>query len=250
MALPEEDPPPGVPEWVVTYGDMMSLLLTFFIMLVSLSEVAGDKKYMQVLESIQKGIGYRSGKLSPPGKGFPLNSMVEQLSTLGAHSDTGEGRGGVKTLQSVEGADSRVYVQRHGKPIPAGPPIFFDHQQSTLTDEARRRLETIAQTLSGKPNKIEIRGHTSSAAQADEHTVVEQFALSYARARLVFDVLAAQGIEKDRMRILALGDNEPPEIASGAQTAQADRVEVVVLDVFSSEYVGPKHSAKSLPLTP
>jgi chemotaxis protein MotB len=26
-----------IPEWVVTFGDMMSLLLTFFIMLVSLS---------------------------------------------------------------------------------------------------------------------------------------------------------------------------------------------------------------------
>ncbi|HID23354.1 MAG TPA: hypothetical protein EYP14_13280, partial [Planctomycetaceae bacterium] len=35
----------GVPEWVVTYGDMMSLLLTFFIMLVSLSEVVADKRY-------------------------------------------------------------------------------------------------------------------------------------------------------------------------------------------------------------
>ncbi|MCA9240906.1 MAG: flagellar motor protein MotB, partial [Planctomycetales bacterium] len=32
----EEEPPPGIPEWVVTFGDMMSLLLTFFIMLVSM----------------------------------------------------------------------------------------------------------------------------------------------------------------------------------------------------------------------
>ena len=39
MSDPENDSSPGVPEWVVTYGDMMSLLLTFFIMLVSLSEL-------------------------------------------------------------------------------------------------------------------------------------------------------------------------------------------------------------------
>ena len=38
MAEPEDEAP-GVPEWVVTYGDMMSLLLTFFIMLVSMSEL-------------------------------------------------------------------------------------------------------------------------------------------------------------------------------------------------------------------
>ena len=45
----EDDGPPGVPEWVVTYGDMMSLLLTFFIMLVSLSEVVADQKYRAIL---------------------------------------------------------------------------------------------------------------------------------------------------------------------------------------------------------
>ncbi|MEO1994779.1 MAG: flagellar motor protein MotB, partial [Planctomycetaceae bacterium] len=39
---------PGVPEWVVTYGDMMSLLLTFFIMLVSLSEVVNNRRYQDI----------------------------------------------------------------------------------------------------------------------------------------------------------------------------------------------------------
>jgi chemotaxis protein MotB len=29
----------SIPEWVVTFGDMMSLLLTFFILLVSISEI-------------------------------------------------------------------------------------------------------------------------------------------------------------------------------------------------------------------
>ena len=40
--LIEEEPSAGVPEWVVTFGDMMSLLLTFFIMLVSMSEIRQD----------------------------------------------------------------------------------------------------------------------------------------------------------------------------------------------------------------
>ena len=43
MALvQEEESGGGIPEWVVTFGDMMSLLLTFFIMLVSLSEMKDD----------------------------------------------------------------------------------------------------------------------------------------------------------------------------------------------------------------
>lgn len=244
MALPEDDPPPGVPEWVVTYGDMMSLLLTFFIMLVSLSEVAGDKKYLQVLESLQKGIGYRAGPAGPPGKQFPLNSMVDKLKTLGAHSESEKGRGGVKTPQSVQGTDKRVLMQRHGKPIPAGPPVLFERFSAELNDDTRRRLTEIARTLLGKPNKLEIRGHTSSLAMPEGSGFADQFALSFARGRAAFDVLVAEGVEKDRIRIIAVGDNEPPEIASDAQTVQADRVEIVVLDAFSAAYVGPKQVGK------
>jgi chemotaxis protein MotB len=63
-----DDETPGVPEWVVTYGDMMSLLLTFFIMLVSLSDVKADAKYRAILESLQKYTGYRTSPITPPGK--------------------------------------------------------------------------------------------------------------------------------------------------------------------------------------
>ena len=46
MAMDQEDDGGGgIPEWVVTFGDMMSLLLTFFIMLVSLSEIKEEQKY-------------------------------------------------------------------------------------------------------------------------------------------------------------------------------------------------------------
>jgi len=242
MALPEDDPPPGVPEWVVTYGDMMSLLLTFFIMLVSLSEVAGDKKYLQVLESLQKGIGYRAGRLSPPGKNFPVNSMVEQLKTLGAHSEVEKGRGGIKAPQTIEGDDKQVLMPRHGNPIPAGPPVLFDRFESTLSDDARRKLGVIAQSLSGKPNKIEIRGHSAAQALPSDSPHADHFGLSYARARAVFDFLAAAGIEKDRMRIISLAQHEPPDLAAGGEAPQADRVDIVVLDTFSAEYVGPKET--------
>jgi len=85
-----------VPEWVVTYGDMMSLLLTFFIMLVSLSDVAADQKYRAILDSLQRYIGYRNGPIAPIGKSFPLNSLIAGLETFGSFTDDDDGLGGVK----------------------------------------------------------------------------------------------------------------------------------------------------------
>ena len=58
MAI-EEEPEPGIPEWVVTFGDMMSLLLTFFIMLVSMSEIKEEERFQAMLESMRRAIRAR-----------------------------------------------------------------------------------------------------------------------------------------------------------------------------------------------
>ncbi len=79
-----DDEAPGVPEWVVTYGDMMSLLLTFFIMLVSLSEVVADEKYRAVMEALHRYLGYSMAPAAPAGKTYPLNSLVARRETLGS----------------------------------------------------------------------------------------------------------------------------------------------------------------------
>ena len=53
MAI-EEEPEAGIPEWVVTFGDMMSLLLTFFIMLVSMSEIKEEERFQALVQSMRR----------------------------------------------------------------------------------------------------------------------------------------------------------------------------------------------------
>jgi len=40
---PEDDGPQGAPEWMVTFSDCMTLLLTFFVLLLSFSEFGPDE---------------------------------------------------------------------------------------------------------------------------------------------------------------------------------------------------------------
>jgi chemotaxis protein MotB len=83
MAL-EEDRPPELPDWMVTYGDMMSLLLTFFVMIASFSEVREQEKYEAVATSMHRQFGHdvASGAVVP-GWTRPRNGVMANMTTRG-----------------------------------------------------------------------------------------------------------------------------------------------------------------------
>jgi len=60
----------GVPGWMVSYGDMMSLLLTFFVLIVSFSSMQ-ESKFQSAMASIQKALG-----------ALPKNSGVNAKMTM------------------------------------------------------------------------------------------------------------------------------------------------------------------------
>ena len=53
--LPEEEKP-GIPAWVVTFADLMSLLMCFFVLLLSFSEIDAQK-FKQIAGELSKAFG-------------------------------------------------------------------------------------------------------------------------------------------------------------------------------------------------
>lgn len=235
----DDDPPAGVPEWVVTYGDMMSLLLTFFIMLVSLSEVVADKQYRAILEAFHQYLGYHTAAEAPPGKHFPLNSRTSGLETLGAYSRTERGRGGIKA-QGADGRDFRVFRMPEGTPLLLGEVVEFAPGRIDLDEIDRGRIAHIADELAGKPNKVEIRAHAAPGPLPAEALCADKVLLTYERARVVVAALERLGIERDRLRITAAADTEPLPESGDRSALRHDRVEVLMLDTLAEDYVGPK----------
>ncbi|MEM9701057.1 MAG: flagellar motor protein MotB, partial [Planctomycetota bacterium] len=120
----EDDGPPGVPEWVVTYGDMMSLLLTFFIMLVSMSEISEKSRYREVLASLHDRLGYPAGAMSAPGEqhaGTASNSVEVEA---GEEPVEAPGDGGTPRPNSP-GRSPMLSRETPGRPVSAGPSILF-----------------------------------------------------------------------------------------------------------------------------
>ena len=161
MAVEQEDDAGGVPEWVVTFGDMMSLLLTFFIMLVSLSEVKKEEQFQAMAESMRRRFGHNNSVVSLlPGKVRPRNSSLDKMATMGRAQRFDTHRGGDKTPAPV-GDHPRVRIIRPGSKTAVGTMITFEEGSAELIESIKRDLQREAREIKGKPQKIDIRGHTS-----------------------------------------------------------------------------------------
>ena len=152
----EEEPDAGIPEWVVTFGDMMSLLLTFFIMLVSMSEMKQDEKFQAVAEALREQVGHDLSAMTLiPGSFRPRNSTQEYNSSTGRDGKKDLKNGGQEP-KSVVGSNEKVQVVRPGEDSSIGGQVFFDEHSIELSKENKQALIRIIEQISGKPQKVEI----------------------------------------------------------------------------------------------
>src|SRR5262245_6243704 len=132
----EEDPPAGVPDWVLTYGDMMSLLLTFFIMLVSMSEMKKDDRFQGVADSLEQQFGHEPTQNAlTPGDFKPRNTTAAALTAAGRARRKQVVDGGSRA-KSVHGSNRRVDMIRPGQHSSVGTMLAFADDSTALDPEA------------------------------------------------------------------------------------------------------------------
>lgn len=239
MAI-EEEPAPGVPEWVVTFGDMMSLLLTFFIMLVSMSEIKEDKKFQATVESFREILGHDKSLASLlPGDIRPRNStQQEHVMQMGRAKRLDTHNGG-QEVKAVIGEHERVQVVRPGDDTTAGGVLHFDEHGVDLTEDNQRDLDLIIDQISGKPQKIEVRGHTSKAPLDPDLPYQDHYDLAFARCRTVRQYLIEHDIAPERIRMSSAGASEPVYIGVDPELLRRNaRVQILLWDERVEDFIG------------
>src|SRR5690606_21613387 len=178
----EEDPPAGIPEWVVTFGDMMSLLLTFFIMLVSMSELKQEEKFQAMLESMRRQFGHGTAAAAViPGLLSEANSSLSAIAPAESRAQRKNLLEGGHDARSVPGDHARVQDVRRGRDATSGGVIYFEEDAAELTQANKQELAIIARNLAGKPQKIEVRGHTSRLPVNPQSGVRDHWDLAFDR---------------------------------------------------------------------
>jgi len=221
----EEDAGAEIPEWVVTFGDMMSLLLTFFIMLVSMSEIK-DSKFQALEEALKQQFGPDTVSFSrSPGLVLkPRKSALAKLATNGMSQRHGTMRGGAE-VKSPQGDFAEVRIIRAGSEIVTGTVVSFEHGKTELTDQTRRQLEFQSRLFRKSGQKIEIRGHTTRRPLSVKSPFEDHWELAHARSQAVKRLLIAQGINSVRLNVTSAGA-EDPLYTSIEKFRANDRVEV------------------------
>jgi len=231
----------GAPAWVVTYGDMMSLLLTFFIILVSMSELKQDRKFKRVMESLRLAFGYKGGIGSFPTDQPPETSLIIRLQEIVTPVDIQ--RIGSSPVKGIDGREPRVENVRKREDVFAGD-LQFERFSAQLLPRRKALLGRFFEEVHGRTNLIEIVGHTTLEDLPPGGPFSTKDDLAFARARTVRDVLVELGLSAKRLRVISAADHEP--LVSQAYTedrlARNRRVEVVLMETLIQDYEGKKLS--------
>lgn len=230
--MSDDDVPPGAPEWVVTYGDMMSLLLTFFIMLVSMSELKGEGKLRAMMDAIREAFGASDGLYGAPGESYQTRGSLPELSSRGRSSEGGTKRSGRKS-DGLAGPHQPVRRLSHGTIVTLGGPALFERFDASLPEGLREDLDVIVRTVKDEPNRIIVRGHASREPLPPGLPFRDQLDLSFARARNVAEYLVTRGIDRDRLAVCAAGDTEPRTSTRDRESQKQNcRVDVFLVDAY------------------
>ncbi|BAF70093.1 OmpA/MotB family protein [Nitratiruptor sp. SB155-2] len=200
--MPKKKPEecPSIPGWLVSFGDLMSLLLTFFILLYAMSTVDVTKA-LKFLSYFQGEPNYKPIRISvvPPIVPFSTNIVKKVKKRIKR----------ILPPHAYQLSITTKYVM-----IRLFNDIVFKDTSYQLTDRAKQTLKEIAQVLKKLPKNqkfyIKINGYaTIKDASKLPPDIVDAWDLSIKRAEAVAFYLMKQGIDPSRFFISGYGDTRP-----------------------------------------
>jgi len=210
MTKRQESRPPGLPMWMATYADMVTLLLTFFVALLSMADL--DKaKYEKARGSIKDAFGFQA--TTPPTRD-PLTVLpmqprtrfmpIQQQTALQVYKKVKEEMEKTRLNQDAD------LVQRDGDTVVLSirEGVLFEPGKAVISPTAFPVLRKVADVLRPLPMQLRIEGHTDNTPLASG--TLNNWDLSVARAVAVLGFFQRNALfPLDRMAAVGYGELRP-----------------------------------------
>ncbi|WP_156253706.1 flagellar motor protein MotB [Pseudactinotalea terrae] len=227
--------------WLVSYSDMITVLMALFIVMFAISSV-DQGKYEELRNALQTGFGtVDEGKIDTAAgvvvaaddvtqvtTGEPTNLElavleVAELRTLQGQIETALEEHGL--LESV-----RVTLNERGLTIGlVTSEMFFEPVDAELTERAEQVLDVISPSVVASPFAVSVEGHADAITQTAPFPT--NWELSAARAtQVVRHLISSGGIAPERILAIGYGSSRPLAMGTDADAlAMNRRVDIVVL---------------------
>ncbi len=245
--------PAGItqPPWLITYSDLMTLLLTFFVLLVAIS-VIDERRRVLAVGSVAGSFGQEQGtaSLREPADGRPVPGVV----TMGDAPPRGRDLTPLRDML-WEDAERDINYQENGyiQIFSINDEVLFRTGSTDLTERGAALLARVAPVLRGVEHPVLIAGHASPARdeegilfrlRGDEKDLPTPWRLSLGRATAVYRKLADLGVPRGRMLMEAHGDTRPRFDNLTPDGRRANRRVDIVLDRRNAEWARRMESLK------
>jgi chemotaxis protein MotB len=241
--IDEEPAPAGTPAWVVTFADLMSLLMCFFVLLLSFSEMDAQK-FKEMAGELSKAFGVqREVPASDPPMGSSIifsnptagtgkdGSAVDALASANAEQLTAATADALREALSTELKAGGLQLEEGQRQIilRVEENGSFPSGSAEVTPAFESLLSRMADILSRVPGGLTIEGHTDDVPIRTER-FHSNWDLSAARAAAVANALLRHAeVAPARLRVEGHAETDPrgANVDDGSR-ARNRRVEIIV----------------------
>ncbi|MDQ6989826.1 MAG: flagellar motor protein MotB [Mariprofundaceae bacterium] len=197
---------PDPEAWMTTFADLISLMLTFFILLVSMSTL--DKTglqdistyFTQAVSVLSSGAGTEISIISP----LELQRIVTPRELMLAMRQNSN----VVLKNSTLQHHVRSLIVRNKLYLRMEDAALFEDGSATLKKEHIQALRRLAKMLASSPGLISVNGHTDDRAKLGKQ-FSDPWSLSLARAASVLHILESEGVTAHRLSLAGYGPSAP-----------------------------------------
>lgn len=239
-----------LPGWLAAFGDLMSLLLCFFVLLLSMSSMDAKK--------ISEAIGSLSGAMSVLEGGIKTEiskERIQESTPIDAKTETAQQVNKVsqalidanEMMEKGHGPAISMEESQEGFVIELPSALLFKAGSAEIYNEdALLFLKRIALIIDEMPNsvKVSVQGHTDSLPPSKNSLFRDNWELSSARGISVLQELLLDGV--DPKRISASGFAEFTPKATNATKSGREKNRRVELHFFGSDSVDESKVRKSV----
>lgn len=238
--------------WAIPYGDLVTLLLAFFVVMYAVSSV-NEGKYRVMADAMSVAFGGQTNTLAPIELGDapdgaalldatgarplrtvhaqPLFDMPAVQATAGGNDRLHEIGARIERALSGLVAQGAVTVRRSRTHIEVDiqSDLLFASGSARPSDAARTAIAQLATALRDEPNGIRVEGYTDDVPI---RTVQfrSNWELSAARAASVVHALGEGGVDESRLAVVGYGEHRPAaDNATDAGRNRNRRVQLVIL---------------------